>query len=138
VTRPRVVMTLVVCLVCLFSAGRTSAQNSTAANISGDWSCEVKVGKTTGTPTISFNQVGEKVSGHYSSTMFGEVDFVGVVKGDKVKFSLKVQAVSGDGQTTMSFDGTINSRDAISGSVEIGPNGRGTFKAIRSRPGVEK
>ena len=98
-----------------------------AADISGKWEFTVDLGGQGGTPTFTFKQSGEKLTGHYQGAL-GEADLAGTVKGDKMEFQFTVK---GDlGELTAKYSGTI-SGDTIKGTTEYGQLGSGTFTAKR-------
>lgn len=96
-------------------------------DVTGKWVFDVQTGQGGGTPTVTFKQDGEKLTGHYSSQTFGEVDFTGTVKGNNVQFSFNA-----DAQGTpidVVYDGTVE-KDTMKGSVAMaGGQLNGTFTA---------
>ena len=66
-TRALTVLTLVTAFAAV-----TAAQ---AVNVTGTWTFTVETGGGSGTPTVTFKQDGEKLTGHYSSQTLGEADF---------------------------------------------------------------
>jgi len=105
----------------------TSAQ-SAKANVTGKWAFTVETAAGSGTPTMTFAQDGEKLTGKYSGQL-GEADLTGTVKGQDIAFTFNV-----DAQGTMlnfKYAGTIESKDAMKGKVEIVGLGEGTFTAKR-------
>ena len=59
-----------------------------AHDLTGKWDFAVVTENGTGTPTLTFKQEGEKLSGTYSSRMLGERTLTGTVKGDSLRFTL--------------------------------------------------
>jgi hypothetical protein len=99
------------------------------SDVTGKWLFNVETGAGGGTPTVTLKQDGEKLTGHYSSATFGEVDITGSVKGDKIEFSF-----SGDAQGTalkVTYTGTVESKDSMKGKVDLGGMAEGTFTAKR-------
>jgi hypothetical protein len=99
-------------------------------DVTGKWNFNVETGAGGGTPVVTLKQDGEKLTGHYSSQTFGEVDVTGSVKGDKIEFSF-----SGDAQGTalkVVYSGTVKSKDAMEGKVDLGGMAEGTFTAKRA------
>ena len=98
-------------------------------DVTGVWAFEVQTENGTGTPTVTFKQDGEKLTGHYSSQMLGEAELTGTVKGQAIEFSLtaNVQGYSID----LTFSGTIESKDSMKGKVSFGGLGEGTFTGKR-------
>ena len=60
------------------------------ADISGEWTFEVEIAGNVGTPTFTFKQDGEKLTGQYQG-QFGEAEVKGTLKGKDVEFSFEVQ-----------------------------------------------
>jgi hypothetical protein len=80
-------------------------------------------------PTVTLKQDGEKLTGHYSSATLGEADLTGSVKEKEIKFSF-----SADAQGTalqVSYTGTIEDKDSLKGTVDLGGLAQGTFTAKR-------
>jgi hypothetical protein len=100
-----------------------------APDVTGKWLFMVETSAGGGTPTVTLKQEGEKLTGHYSSQTFGEVDLTGSVKGNALTFSF-----SADVQGThvdVTYIGTVESKDSIKGTLKLGPLGDGTFTAKR-------
>ena len=100
-----------------------------APDVTGKWLFMVETSAGGGTPTVTLKQEGEKLTGHYSSQTFGEVDLTGSVKGNALTFSF-----SADVQGThidVTYTGTVESKDSIKGTIKLGPLGDGTFTAKR-------
>ena len=71
---------------------------------------------------------GDKLTGHYAGQL-GDLDFTGTVKGKDISFSFstEVQGIHID----VTYAGTIESKDAMKGTVHLGDVGNGTFSAKR-------
>lgn len=111
-------------LILLFSVMITSLQpsaraNSGAADITGAWNFEVEFdGGRKGTPTFTFKQEGDKLSGAYKGGL-GEASVSGTVKGDDVAFTFKAKAKAmDDEEITVTFTGKIESADGMKGTVK--------------------
>jgi hypothetical protein len=105
-----------------------SAPASSAANITGAWVFQVETPQGTGSPTFTFKQEGETLTGQYKGA-FGEAPLTGTVKGDKVEFSLKVEA---QGQSlSLKYTGTIEKDGTMKGTAELGEIGTATWTAKR-------
>jgi hypothetical protein len=61
-------------------------------NVTGKWTFTVETGGGSGSPTLTFKQDGEKLTGHYSSQTLGEADFTGSVKGNAIQFTFNANA----------------------------------------------
>jgi len=99
-----------------------------ATNITGGWAFQVETSQGTGSPTFTFKQEGETLTGQYKGA-FGEAPLTGTVKGDKVEFSLKVEA---QGQSfSLKYAGTVEKDGTMKGTAELGEIGTATWTAKR-------
>jgi hypothetical protein len=121
----RKVLAALVCVTLAFGA----ALSAQAVNITGKWAFNVQTDGGGGTPTMTFKQEGEKLTGHYSG-QFGEHDFTGTVKGKEVKFSFTMNAQGQDIDAV--YTGAIEDKDNMKGTVALaGGQLSGTFTAKR-------
>jgi hypothetical protein len=103
-----------------------SAAAAPSANISGAWAFQVESPAGTGSPTFTFKQDGEKLTGQYKGA-FGEAPVAGTVKGNKIEFTLKVEA---QGQAlSIKYAGTIEKDGTMKGTAELGELGSATWTA---------
>jgi hypothetical protein len=118
---------IVAAIAVMITMPSASAQ-AAKVNVTGKWLFNVETGAGSGTPTMTFTQDGEKLTGKYNG-QFGEADLTGTVKGQDIAFSFNVDAQG----TAVSFKytGTIENKDALKGKVEIAGLGEGTFTAKR-------
>ena len=100
-------------------------------DISGKWSFSVQTDAGSGTPTVTFKQKGDSLSGRYSSQVLGERDFTGTIKNGKVDFGFTAD-VQGQ-QFVMNFSGAMDGADAMKGSIDLGGMAGGTFTAKRQK-----
>ena len=114
---------LVACSVSILASAQTAK-----VNVTGKWLFNVETGAGSGTPTMTFTQDGEKLSGKYNG-QFGDADLTGTVKGQDIAFSFNVDAQGT--AVTFKYTGTIENKDALKGKVEIAGLGEGTFTAKR-------
>jgi len=114
---------LVACSMSILASAQAAK-----VNVTGKWLFNVETGAGSGTPTMTFTQDGEKLTGKYQG-QFGEADLTGTVKGQDIAFSFNVDAQG----TAVSFKytGTIENKDALKGKVDIAGVGEGTFTAKR-------
>jgi hypothetical protein len=99
-------------------------------DLTGKWAFAVVTDNGTGTPTVTIKQMGDSITGHYSSQTLGEQDFKGSVKGNQFTFTM---SVSMQGQAlTLTYTGAIESKDSIKGTVDFGGFGGGTFTGKRA------
>jgi hypothetical protein len=109
-------------------AAPAAAQGSGAANISGAWDFAVETSGGSGSPSFTFKQEGEKLTGTYKG-QFGEAPLTGTVNGDDVKFTINISA---QGQSmTVTYTGKITGKDSMKGTVSLGELGEGTWTAKR-------
>ncbi|HWO01549.1 MAG TPA: hypothetical protein VNS63_19980 [Blastocatellia bacterium] len=105
-----------------------AAQSSGATNISGAWDVTVETSGGSGSPSFTFKQDGEKLTGNYKG-QFGEAPLTGTVKGDDVKFTINISA---QGQSmTVTYTGKITGKDSMKGTVSLGELGEGTWSGKR-------
>ena len=107
-------------------ASATSASDKT--DISGAWSFQVDSSAGSGSPTFTFKQDGEKLTGQYKGA-FGEAPLTGTVKGNKVDFVIKVEAQGQ--QVTITYTGTVEKDGSMKGTAELGEVGSATWTAKR-------
>ena len=113
-------------LVLAWSTVRGAAQ-AAKVDVTGKWAFNVETAAGAGTPTMTFKQDGEKLTGHYSGQL-GESDLTGSVKGADISFTFTV-----DAQGTMikaAYSGTAD-KDSMKGKVVLEGLGDGTFTAKR-------
>ncbi len=115
----------IVTLVVAMAAARIAAQAT--IDLTGKWAFNVETAAGAGSPTMTFKQDGEKLTGHYTGT-FGEADLTGTVKGSDVSFSFSVDA---QGTTVKEiYTGTAD-KDSMKGKIVIEGFSEGTFTAKR-------
>jgi hypothetical protein len=121
-------MIAVACAIVLAGTIGISAQ-AAKVDLTGKWVFDVVTDAGTGTPTVTFKQVGEKLSGHYSSQTLGEADLTGSVKGQTVNFTFNADL---QGQSVpVTYAATIESKDSLKGTIDIGGVATGTFTGKR-------
>jgi hypothetical protein len=97
-------------------------------DVTGAWAFQVETPAGSGTPTFTFKQEGEKLTGQYKGA-FGEAPLTGTIKGNKVDFAIKVQAQGQEG--TINYTGTVEKDGTMKGTVSLGDIGSGTWTAKR-------
>jgi hypothetical protein len=87
--------------VLMLALGLSAARGAAQAkvDVTGKWAFNVETSAGAGTPTFTFKQDGEKLTGHYTGT-FGEADLTGTVKGADITFSFTVDARAPPSRTT--------------------------------------
>lgn len=122
----RLTVLAAVAVVC--GAAIAVAGQAAKTDVTGKWVFAVETSAGAGTPTMTLKQDGEKLTGHYSGQL-GEADLTGTAKGSDIKITFTV-----DAQGTMIncvYTGTVESKDAMKGKVELVGLGDGTFTAKR-------
>ena len=93
-------------------------------DVSGTWALTVETANGTGNPSVTLKQDGGKLTGNYSSPLFGEQKVTGTIKGSAFTFSF---TGSIEGNTlTVTYSGTVE-KDTMKGKVTLGDLGEGTF-----------
>jgi len=118
---------LVVLATAMLSPRVLTAQK---VDVTGKWQFTVTTDAGTGSPTVTFKQQGDSLTGHYSSQVLGESDFKGTLKDGKIAFVLQVE-VQGT-KLLVTYNGTVESNDAMKGTVDLGGQGTGTFTGKRT------
>jgi hypothetical protein len=110
-------------------AGKASAAPAPVASsttnvvdVTGSWDVEVQTDQGGGTPSFTFKQDGEKLTGAYKGA-FGEGPLTGTLKGDKIEWSVKL---SGQVEGTVTYTGTTDGK-TMKGKVSLPGVGDGTF-----------
>jgi len=98
-----------------------------ALDITGTWAFEVTTPNGTGTPTVTFAQSGEKLSGSYSG-QFGEAPIAGTLKGGEISFSIDLTVQ--ETKLHIVYAGTVT-KDGMKGTATFGEYGEGGFTARR-------
>ena len=94
-----------------------------AADITGTWSAAVQLDAGSGTATFVLKQEGDALSGTYSGAL-GSAKVAGTVKGSDVEWTFE-NADAGK----VVYKGKLEGDSKITGSVEYGQLGKGTFTA---------
>jgi hypothetical protein len=111
-----------------WSGKRRAAAQGEKVDVTGAWAFTIETANGSGTPSVTFKQDGEKLTGHYSSQVLGERDFTGTVKGNKIDFVVEAEI---QGQAVkVTYSGTVE-KDTMKGKVVLGELGEGTFTGKR-------
>ena len=119
-----IIRTAVLLSVALLTSAQLGAQN---ANVTGAWAFNVTTDQGSGTPTITFKQDGEKLTGKYEGQL-GNADLTGTVKGRAITFTFSID-VQGQ-QAPVPYKGTVE-KNTMKGSMDIGGMVNGTFTATK-------
>jgi len=116
-------------LVLAVFASAARAGQAPKIDITGTWIFDVVTDAGSGTPTVTFKQDGEKVTGHYSSQTLGEADLNGTIKGQDLTFNFmaNVQGLS----IPVTYEATVSSNNEMKGKLNIEMVGQGTFTGKR-------
>lgn len=109
--------TIALILHSVFSLSLASVSPKTVlAEITGTWNFEVVFSDDRkGTPTFTFKQEGEKLTGTYKGGL-GEAPVTGTIKGEAVNFSFKVSQM--DQEITVTFVGKVEDASNMTGTVK--------------------
>jgi hypothetical protein len=111
-------------VICIGLAMTGSVRGDEKTDVTGTWAFEVDIAGNQGTPTFTFKQAGEKLTGKYQG-QFGEADITGSVKGNEIKFSFELE-----GGRKVIYTGTIE-KDSMKGKADYPEVGSGTWTAKR-------
>lgn len=106
------------------SAGAAAA-SSEKIDVTGAWAVEVETSAGSGSPSFTFKQDGETLTGQYKG-QFGEAPVKGTVKGNEITFSVEVS------QGTVVYKGKIEN-GMMKGTVSLGDLGSGTWTGKRKQ-----
>ena len=98
-----------------------------ATDVTGEWTFTVQTDQGGGTPTITFKQDGEKLTGKYAGQL-GAADLTGTVKGNAIHFTFTIDAQGQ--QAPVTYDGTVE-KTTMKGKLDIGGMVTGTFTATK-------
>lgn len=96
-----------------------------AVNVTGTWNAAVETSQGSGTPTFTFKQDGEALTGTYSGQL-GEAPLKGTVKGNDIMFSVKVSYSGQD--LELKFSGKIEG-NSMKGKATYDQLGEATWSA---------
>src|SRR6266540_1378178 len=109
-------------LIVLFVAASAILHAQARVDVTGKWAFNVETSAGSGTPTMTFKQDGEKLTGKYSGQL-GEADITGTVKGSDVAFTYNVDA--GGQMINFKYAGTVENKDSMKGKLEAAGLGDG-------------
>lgn len=114
----------ILAFLALLVSARLDAQGT---NVTGEWLFNVQTDQGGGTPTITFKQDGEKLTGKYVGQL-GNADLTGTVKGNAIHFTFTIDAQGQPAPVT--YDGTVE-KNTMKGKLDIGGMINGTFTATK-------
>jgi hypothetical protein len=115
-----------VAVMCIGLSTTTAIRADEKTDVTGTWAFEVEIAGNQGTPTFTFKQAGEKLTGKYQG-QFGEANLTGSVKGNEIKFSFEME-----GGRKVVYTGTIE-KDSMKGKADYPEVGSGTWTAKRKK-----
>jgi hypothetical protein len=118
------VFALAVALIAALIATPLAQENP--ADVAGKWAITVETAGGSGSPSVTFTQSGETLSGTYMSELFGEQKVAGTIKGNAITFGFDA-TIQGTA-VKVTYTGTVEST-SMKGKVIIGELGEGTFTA---------
>jgi hypothetical protein len=110
-----------------WSAAAAAEMRTQGTNVTGEWLFNVTTDQGSGTPTITFKQDGEKLTGKYVGQL-GSSDLTGTVKGNEIAFSFTIDAQGQ--QAPVNYKGTVE-KNTMKGSLDIAGMVNGTFTATK-------
>jgi hypothetical protein len=120
---------VIVCVLGVLALALVTVRGDAQAKIdvTGTWIFDVTTSAGSGTPTLTFKQDGENLTGTYEGQL-GKAPLKGTLKGSAINFSFTGDA---QGQTfTVTYSGTATN-DSMKGTVDLGGQASGTFTAKR-------
>jgi hypothetical protein len=119
---PRCVpVTLLLCVTLLASAAVFPQE----ASVSGTWDITLETGQGTATPSVTFEQKGETLTGTYKGRL-GESKVTGTLKGREIRFS--VSLTFQDQPITVTYTGTVE-KETMKGKVQFGEQRSASWSA---------
>ena len=125
----RRIFSILLVLAAITLPSVASAQADKKIDITGKWAFSVSSELGNGAPTVTLKQVGDSVTGHYSSQTLGEQELKGTFKDSKLIF--RISAVADGNTFTVTYSGTMDGADAMKGTVDFAGQATGTFTAKR-------
>lgn len=113
----------------IFSAVTMVSAQTNTVDVTGVWIFSVESAAGKSTPTLTFTQEGEKLTGQYASALMGQANLTGTVKGQAIEFVVEAN-VQGT-PIELKYSGTVESKDSMKGTLSAGDFGNGTFTAAR-------
>jgi hypothetical protein len=124
----RVVMRGGLAIAIAALAAAIAAAQASKVDLTGKWAFNVQTDVGSGTPTVTFKQDGDKLTGHYVGQL-GDVDLTGSVNGSDFTFSFSSDLQGNKMEVT--YQGTIETKDSLKGTLSIAGLGNGSFTAKR-------
>ena len=111
-------------------AAPPAAASATGADVSGTWLFSVQTDQGSGSPTFTFKQDGQKLTGTYNGA-FDSANVAGTLKGSEISFSFTADA--GGQSAEITYTGKLVGKDSMEGTVKLGGFGDGAWTGKRSK-----
>lgn len=122
----RTISSIVLILVAVLALPVRAVPQDKPADVAGTWDIMLDIGGNTATPSVTFKQDGETLTGTYHSQMLGEQKITGTIKGNDISFGF---TASFDGNAVkVTYSGTVE-KTTMKGKVTFGDLGEGAFSA---------
>ena len=122
----RTISSIVLILVAVLALPARAVPQDKPADVAGTWNIMLDIGGNTATPSVTFKQDGETLTGTYHSQMLGEQKITGTIKGNDISFGF---TASFDGNAVkVTYSGTVE-KTTMKGKVAFGDLGEGAFSA---------
>jgi hypothetical protein len=102
-----------------------SGTGSGTGTITGTWNATVETSQGTGSPTFTFKQDGEKLTGNYKGQL-GEAPLMGTLKGNDISFSFNLNFQGQD--FTITYTGKVEG-NSMKGKAMLGELGEANWTA---------
>jgi|SRR5579863_1328799 len=112
-----------VVLAVTFVALVPAVKAADPANVNGAWDLKLDTPNGPTTPTVTFKQDGETLTGTYKGRA-GETELKGTIKGNDIKFSITIHPQGQD--LVIEYSGTVDG-DTMKGKAKFGEYGEGDF-----------
>ena len=119
----------------VLSAATLCLAQQRAAPVTGTWTFNILSEQGSGTPTLTFVQQGETLTGKYSGTLFADATLKGTLKGRSITFTVYA-TFSGARQDSL-FTGEYDGDSAMKGTY-TNDFGAGTFTAVRKKESAKR
>ena len=120
-----------VAAMLMIGAANAAQASAQAVDVTGTWNMEVTTDGGTTTPSMTLEQHGDHITGHYSSETLGEADVEGTVTGNQIRIAFEADM---QGQAVpVVYEATIDADGVMTGTIDVaGGLASGTFTARRA------
>jgi hypothetical protein len=116
--------TFIATTICAMLLALPAVAQDKPADVAGTWALEIDTPNGKGTPSVTFKQDGETLTGTYSSPVIGEHQLTGTIKGNAITFGFEA-AFEGN-KLAVKYSGTVE-KDTMKGKVDFGGAFEGAF-----------